>query len=71
MDQKLWINRSEELALRVWIIECADVMISPDEARRRWDAMPTGSSRRIELTHLMGCALIALEDMNLVAQQSV
>ena len=55
---------SEELALRVWVIECADINVTMDEAGYLWHSMPaTGSSRRAALTKLMGSALIALNEM--------
>lgn len=64
MPHEEWQELSEELGRRMWVIECADMMITPEEAERRWYAMPNvGSGRRAELTHIAGCALIALTDM--------
>ena len=55
---------TEEVARRVWIIECADVLIPKDEAIRRFEAMPDqGSNRKIQIRWTVGCALIALQDM--------
>ncbi|MFH1741139.1 MAG: hypothetical protein ABIH23_19225 [bacterium] len=62
-----WVDLSEKVALDVWKIECADVLIPGDEAEKRWRGMPTsGSGRRVELTHICGCALIAMKEMGLV-----
>jgi hypothetical protein len=62
-----WTELTREVSRRVWQIECADMMIEPEEADRWWDAMPPhGSNRRVEIERLVGCSLIILKDMGLV-----
>ena len=64
-----WQELTDDIALRVWCIECADMMIPKDEALRRWEAMPSvnAGNHRTTLLWTVGCALIALKDRGLIA----
>jgi hypothetical protein len=62
-----WQELTEEIALAVWKIECADMMIPAEDAERKWNALNRfGSSHRVVVTHTVGCALIALKDRGLI-----
>ncbi len=67
MDTEKWAKLRDEIALRIWKIECADMMIRPEEAEVLWRKLSTtGSSQRVNISYMAGCAIIALEDMGLL-----
>ena len=71
MKHSGWEALRDQVALQIYIKECAQMQISYEEAERRWASMPTYGrlSRRVELRHTAGFALIALEELGYLEEK--
>jgi len=70
MKHSTWEALRDQVALQIYIKECAQMQISCEEAEQRWAAMPTHGrlSRRVELKYTAGFALIALEELGYLSE---
>jgi hypothetical protein len=71
MKHLAWEALRDQVALQIYIKECAQMQISYEEAEQRWASMPTYGrlSRRVELRHTAGFALIALEELGYLEEK--
>ena len=70
MNYADWEALRDHVALRIWQLECVSLRMTNEEAAQRWAELPphAGSGRRVQLKHVAGCALIALEEMGRLSE---
>lgn len=66
-ERRTFKDLVDQLAIEVWKIECADMLIPAADAEQRWTNMPTdGSNPRVTLERIVGCTLIAMKKRGLI-----